>query len=387
MFDTHKSLKIVFITNNYTPYSGGVVSSINAQVLELIKMGHQVFIIAPDFLGAGHRDPNYVLRITCPIKFRYRTNHMAIPWRMGYQVEQLVKELKPDIIHTHHPWLLGSAGLKVARKLQIPLVFTYHTLYDHYAHYLPVPQAISRPIINYLVKKYCAVVNGIIAPSSAVQEKIASYGISTPCMVLPSPLAIEFINQSNIQKTKSPGQPFRLLVVSRLVKEKNIPFILAVFAELIKNYPHEFHLTIVGYGAYASYLKQYAYEVLNLSPEAVFFEDKKGKQELIPFYQAADLFLFSSLSDTQGLVLAESMSCGTPVIALDGPGQRDIVKNGFNGFLVNDRQEMAEIIRHIEKDRQLYDRLVKGAYETAQNYAPSLLAQKLIAWYKSFLRK
>lgn len=379
-------MRIVFITNNYTPYSGGVVSSINALVPELQRLGHQVFIITLDFLGQHHKDPDNVFRVPCPIKFKYRTNYMAVPWRMNHQIEKLIKELKPDIIHSHHPWLLGSAARNISKKFKIPIVFTYHTLYDHYAYYLPVPQVISRPIINYRVKKYCAAVDGIIAPSRAVQERIKSYGISTPCMVIPSPLSPEFINQPRVIKAKKTESPCKLLVVSRLVKEKNLPIIFDAFAQLIQNHPRNFTLTVVGYGAYAPYLKNYAYNFLKLPQELVIFLDKKSKHDLIPLYHAADLFLFSSLSDTQGLVLAEAMSCGTPVVALDGPGQRDIVKSGINGFLVSDAHEMVEVIRHIKNDSQFYERLRMGAYETAQGYAPRLLSEKLVDWYKNCSR-
>jgi 1,2-diacylglycerol 3-alpha-glucosyltransferase len=173
--------------------------------------------------------------------------------------------------------------------------------------------------------------------------------------------------------------------VSRLVKEKNIPFLLEVFEAIHKEHPQEFELTIVGYGAYARYLKRYAFEILKLPKDLVKFVEKKGKQELISVYHAGDLFLFASLSDTQGLVLAEAMSCGTPAIALDGPGQRDIIKQGVNGFLVGNAQEMAEVIKKVSKDPVLHGHLQQGAYETGQEYAPSLLAQRVVGWYKKIL--
>src|SRR5688572_25186753 len=118
---------IFFITNNYTPYSGGVVHAINATVKGLQDQGHIVFIITLTFLPNHSNDPECFIRLSCPIRFSYKNNHMALPWRPNYQLEQLIKKYKPDIFHIHHPFLLGKSALYVARKNKIPCIFTYHT--------------------------------------------------------------------------------------------------------------------------------------------------------------------------------------------------------------------------------------------------------------------
>ena len=108
-----KSLKVVFVTNNYTPYTGGVVSSINAFTDELIARGHVVQIVALDFLGSKHDDPSHVVRIPSMIRFsRGGGNLLAIPWRPDAQVLRVLKEFDPDIVHAHHPFLLGQSALR-----------------------------------------------------------------------------------------------------------------------------------------------------------------------------------------------------------------------------------------------------------------------------------
>src|SRR5436189_6357245 len=100
-------MRIIFVTNNYTPYSGGLVSSIDATVQELRAQGHNVLIITLNFLGDLHKAENDLIRITCPIRFMYKKNHMAIPWRPTHELLSIAKQFSPDIIHVHHPFLLG----------------------------------------------------------------------------------------------------------------------------------------------------------------------------------------------------------------------------------------------------------------------------------------
>src|SRR5579872_5344972 len=132
-------MRILFVTNNYTPYSGGIVSSIDATVHALYAKGHDVLLVTLDFFGVAVSEHKYIVRIPTIFRFMYKSNHMAIPWRATYELLSLAQTYSPDIIHVHHPFLLGKSGLDVAHILGIPCVFTYHTLYEQYAHYVPVP--------------------------------------------------------------------------------------------------------------------------------------------------------------------------------------------------------------------------------------------------------
>src|SRR5262249_18260371 len=143
-------------------YSGGIVSSLHVLIPELQKQGHTVSLITLDFLGYEHSDPEYVMRISCPLKFMYKKNHMAIPWRATHALQKYFNEWQPDIIHAQHPFLLGRAALRVARKQNIPICFTYHSIYEAYAHYVPFPGTLTRPAIQKMVLDFCKKVNGII---------------------------------------------------------------------------------------------------------------------------------------------------------------------------------------------------------------------------------
>jgi len=371
-------MRIFFVTNNYIPYSGGVVQSITATAQELRTQGHEVFIITLDFLGSQHNDLDYIIRIACPIKFRYKKNYMAIPWRPTHAIKKLIEQYKPDVIHVHHPFLLGTRAVHAARTYNIPCVFTHHTLYEEYAHYIPVPSIFIRPLIRTAVRIFCNKVQAIIAPSSYVKNYLQSQNIKTPIFVIPSPLRECFTNINN-KKEKKDAHFFELLLVTRFVPEKNVPFVFGVMNLL----PDNFRITLAGYGNDEEKLQTLAFDTLQFSPERVCFVHKPNQEQLLELYRTADLFIFPSTTDTQGIVLAESMSQGLPVIALDGPGQRDIIENGENGFITTNAQKTAEIIIKISADKKLHNHLVNGTRKTAQHYSTKVIIQKLLQLYNS----
>lgn len=401
-------MRIFFVTNNYTPYSGGLISSLNALRDALTAEHHQVFIITLDFLGENNKPQNDkplaqsaiaspcppkplakdgatadVIRIPCPIRFMYKKNHMAIPWRSTHAIKKLIQQYKPDIIHIHHPFLLGASALHAARSYNIPCIFTYHTMYEDYAHYVPILKNFAKPLIKMIVHHFCNAVDSIIVPSNAVKHYLCAQNVKTPITVIPSPLRSFFLANNTPQAFTTIKKPFRLLLVSRFAPEKNIPFIFEVFKQLPENY----RLTLVGYGTDYDAMQHLAFETLQLPPERIHFVHKPPQDELLNVYRNADLFIFPSQTDTQGLVLAESMSQGVPVIALDGPGQRDIIVNGYNGFIIENAQEAAKAIQEIANNLELFNLLKAGAYETAQKYRPNTIIQKLIAVYSQFLHQ
>lgn len=377
-----KKLKILFITNNYTPYSGGLVSSIQASTTELELQGHSPFIATLDFLGGKHADPANVYRVPCPIKFTYKTNHMAIPWRPTDYLANLMREIKPDIVHLHHPFLLGVAGLKSARSLDIPVVFTYHTMYEKYAHYVPILGQFAAPMIECKVLSFCKKVDGLVVPSEGIRTFLQDKKINVPMAVIPSGLRAQFLASNRDAIRYQSHQPFRLLYVGRLTQEKNIPFLLDMFAQLPQG---AYSLTLVGYGAQADEYKHYAFKKLRFDPNSVQFIEKPD--DLATLYAHSDLFLFPSTTDTQGIVLAESLSQGLPIVALEGCGQRDAIIEGQNGFLVPNQAAMIAAIERIAHNSSLHQALCAGAAASAARYAPHVVTDQLLTFYRTTLEK
>ena len=196
----NKKLRIVLVTNNYTPYSGGVVSSIDALTTQLMACGHEVFIITLDFLGNHHDDPPHVIRVPSLFRFRYRGNHMAVPWMPTRHLLRILKTLRPTVVHMQHPFFLCVYALKVARMLSIPCVFTYHTIYEQYAHYIPFYQPIVRAIVRKNVLSFCRRVDHIIAPSRAIRDYLLQKKITTPITIIPSGLLYLFLPNTPMHK-------------------------------------------------------------------------------------------------------------------------------------------------------------------------------------------
>jgi len=350
-------MRIVMVSNNYTPYSGGVVSALDAIIPALHAAGHDVTLITLSFLDNHADDPSWVVRVPHVGQWLYKKNHIAIPWRSDYHVLRTIKKIAPDIIHSHHPFLLGNCARKAAHELKIPLAFTYHTVYEQHAQYLPVPVWLGAPCIKKVVQDYCAQADGIITPSKAVHAHVQRQlpAETCLCVVIPSGLLPVFIPSGAFAPKKRHAQePFKLLTVGRFVPEKNMRGLLDLFAQLDQQ---RFRFTLIGYGSEFDAVASYAYDTLGLSSDAVRFMHKPEKTLIAAQYREADLFLFGSTKDTQGLVLAESMAAGTPVIACDGPGQRDSVRQGINGFLVNSIEEMREKIMLLAGNPELHGAL------------------------------
>jgi 1,2-diacylglycerol 3-alpha-glucosyltransferase len=377
-----KPLTIFLVTNNYKPYEGGVARSIDTLCNALQARGNKVYIITLDFLGNQiSDDDDHVIRIPCFARWCYKKNHLALPIFHGNYLKRLAHSLKPDVIHVHHPFLLGVSGLQVGKSLSIPVIFTYHTQYEHYLHYIPLlPEGLTTPVVNRLVKQFCCDVDSIIVPTATIQEQLQKRSITTPMQVIPSAIESLFFNAAF--KKKEDGDKVHLLSVSRFAKEKNIEFLLRVVKQLGSEC---YKLTLVGYGEYENYLHWYAYEKLGLAHDTVEFIIKPSRHELSGFYSASDLFIFASLTETQGLVLTEAMASGLPVIALDAPGSRDIICNEINGFLVQSEQEMVSCIIPLEKDKALYEKLRINAFKSSKYYRPEVIAGAIEQVYRELL--
>lgn len=382
-------MKIALVTNNYKPYCGGVVSAIDVLAQSLIDQGHQVVIITLDFegLGDGFEGQVKVVRICSPIRFIYKTNYIAIPWLPNQALMQVISQIKPDIIHAHHPFLLGVAAANAGNKLNIPVVFTYHSQYEKFAHLVPLPQFISTCFVKHRILAYCKKIAGIVAPSASIAQDLINTGCKTKLRVIPSSIMPLYLDTKF--KLKLKHDVFELLIVSRFAKEKNISFILDMFKQLVtaSDLKINFRLTLVGYGPELANLKKQAYQSLGLSLDQVRFVERPSKAELKQYYELADLFVFASQAETQGLVLAEAMACGTPVVALHGAGQNDLVVNGQTGFLVATSLQMQFAIRQIASDHKLHQAMQHAAYKSGQQYHPRYLTASLVDFYTEIINR
>lgn len=375
-----RSLTIIMVTNNYTPYSGGVVSSIISTAHELRTLGHRVILVSLDFLGKGEQEDG-VYRIPSCARFVYRGNIIAVPFAARRHLSRLFEKYKPDIVHVHHPFILGSYAAKIAQKRHIPVIFTHHTLYEHYVHYVPFLKALLKPLAVWWVKRFCLGVHKVIVPSKSVEAYVQRRYSLQGATILPSGILRDFVC-SEPPKLKIIKGPVQLLSVSRFMPEKNIPFLLHVVADLAD----KVCLTLVGYGEEQERLEAYAFGELGLKQRNVRFVIKPEKRVIKEWYEKSHLFIFASQTETQGLVLAEAMASGTPVIALRGPGVVDIIETGVNGYVVDSLDEMVQVILKVASDPPLYAHLQRNAYCTARQYYPKDIVLQLCDLYRDQIR-
>lgn len=367
-------MKVLFVSNNYIPYQSGVTRSIQATVHGLLQHEVEIKLLAPDYKWAVS-DPYYVTRVPALFAFSYKGNRIPFMYCRTQFVRKVIEEFKPDVIHVHHPFILGMDALKSAQKYSIPLIFTFHTQYDQYVHYMPGVNYVCHWLLWRHISWFCRHVDMLIFPSQSLKRIVETRMMVKNAIILPSPIAPEFFSIKKHARTTA--KPYHLLYVGRFVPEKNIPFLLNV----VKKLGHDYRLTLAGYGYGLQSLKRYAYETLYLTRDQIQFIEKPTRQQILDQYYAAELFVFASQTETQGLVLAEAMACGVPVIALYGCGVIDIVNPGINGYIVHTQDEMVKRIKEIMENQVLKECMRKNAQETSLQYEPSIIVRKLLNCY------
>lgn len=377
-------MNIGFFTDSYRPYTSGVVRSIETFTKELKKLGHQVYIFAPHYKDC-EKEPGVFRYLSVPSP----TNQefaLAIP--ISLRARPLVRKLKLDIIHVHSPFLMGRLGAHIARSERIPLVYTYHTLYDKYVHYVPFAQELSSKLVQKIATDFSNRCDLVIVPTSVIGDLIRQNGVRAPIVNIPTGIEIDDYQYGDPtwlrQTYRIPEHHRILLFVGRIGQEKNIEFLIRAF-NLVQQKLPDTTLVLVGGGPQEHELKEL---VVSLGlQDKVIFTGTLDKKLVINCYLGADLFVFASVTETQGLVIGEAKAAGLPVVAVDAYGVKEMVTHGRSGFLcrLNEQEFISRIITLLE-DRDLYDRMSAAALEEAQLITAEACAKRLVQAYQSVLR-
>lgn len=380
-------MKICMATNTYLPHVGGVARSVNQFTEDLRSLGHEVLVLAPHFEGDSTEERAGVLRLPAIQNFNGSDFSVHIP--LPFLIENEIDYFSPDIVHSHHPFLLGNTALRIARKKNLPLVFTHHTLYEQYTHYVPLDSDTLRKFVISLATLYANFCNRVVAPSQSIARLIESRGVQRPVEEIPTGVDLDFFaGGSKTRFRKEHRLPEKGLIIGhlgRLAPEKNLNFLCrAVITYLLRN-SNAFFL-VVGEGPGQE-------SISRLSEESGVFDrvllvGKKTGQELCDAYQAMDLFVFASKSETQGMVLTEAMAAGKPVIALDASGTREVVNDNQNGRLLSgdaSPEAFAEAIAEFAEDARKAKSWQDNAQQTTILFSRRSSARKLEALYKEVL--
>jgi 1,2-diacylglycerol 3-alpha-glucosyltransferase len=378
-------LRVAIFSDSALPILNGVSVSLDSLVNELRNRGHSVHVFTA-------RHPKY--RDSDPNTYRFRA--IETPWTKGYPLafppfyRMLLKFRRHefDVIHTHTPFTLGFVGMRWAESHELPIVSTYHTLYDRYAHYIPF---FPRRYIRFKIAKhtnfYYNRVDHVITPSEAALKWLRRHSVTTPATVIPTPpLPRTYFDRSEVRQSLGiPPEQKIMLYAGRLAKEKNMGMLFEMAALAFEQDP-SLRLWLVGDGPYRQECAQMARE-LGIG-DRVRFVGFVPRAEVDRYYAAADLFVFASLTETQGLVVREAMNYGLPAVAVQGGGASESIDDGMNGFVVkNDPHQFAQCVLRVLEDDELYIRLADGATRTARMHGPGEMAERVVEVYRDAIRR
>jgi glycosyltransferase involved in cell wall biosynthesis len=381
-------MNIVMVTNTYTPHIGGVARSVEAFSSEFRRNGHRVLIVAPEFSNLP-TDEVDVVRIPAIQNFNGSDFSVALP-TAGLLTESLDK-FQPEIVHAHHPYLLGMTALRIARYRELPLVFTHHTLYEQYTHYVPVDSPIFRQFVIELATHYANLTDQVFAPSESIASLIQDRGVKASIAVVPTGVNLERFRCGEGQHFRASmgisKEAFVVGHVGRLAPEKNLGFLAESVAKFLHTCPLG-HFLIVGQGPSKIEIRD-IFERQGLM-ERLHVAGALDQNELADAYHAMDVFAFASKSETQGMVLTEAMAASVPIVALDASGVREVVKDGFNGRLLH--EETPEVFSTTLQwlanlPAEKLESLKRSARETAETFSMQKTAAKAIAHYEALHEK
>lgn len=381
-------MRIGIFTDSYKPYTSGVVTSITTFKEELTRLGHEVFIFAPSYPNDDDREEGVYRFYSLPSP----TNPdytLAIPVLPG--LNMLIKRLNLDVIHVHSPFTMGRVGLRYSRKYGIPITFTYHTLYDQYVHYVPVAQDLAKELVVKYSNDFCNHCHHIIVPTAEVEQILKNHSIRTPITVLPTGVPLHKLQTGDSKWLKShypiPAENKVLLFVGRLTREKNLEFLLQAFQQVKKQYPQT-TLVLTAQGPMESELKRLTVRLGMELDRDVLFTGAVPFETLAHVYHSADLFVFSSVTETQGLVIIEAMAAGLPVVAVRAFGVQNMVDHMVNGLLTDcDLDEFSTAICTLLANDDLYERLRAQAFNKAYSLSSENMARRLEAVYQSLTER
>lgn len=365
-------MKIGIFTECYKPVLNGVVNSIVGFKTGLEKLGHEVYIFCPTYKNFKD-DPKDKNIIHCP--------SVPLPGNSGYHyiynfnkdILKIAKQM--DIIHVQHPFIMGQHAVKASKKLNKILVFTNHTQYDHYTHYIPFfKKAVIKEIIKY-IRKFSKNINMIVAPAKGIENKLRSLNVKTPITIVPNGIDVKRFkikypekDKQNIRKKYNIEKNDYVFVYSgRIADEKNLSFLLKAFKKINKNISNSKLLLIGGGVGINKYQK--LIDKLHLNNKAII-TDFIDYEKVPSYLSLGKIYITASKSEVHPLTILEGLAAGLPMVILNAPGTGDIVTDGLDGLVAkNNIDDFVNKVIKLAKDKSLYKKLSSNALKTADKYS------------------
>lgn len=331
-------MNVLMMTNTYLPHTGGVARSVAWFSEGFRAMGHRVLVVAPTFAHTpeGERD---VVRV--PAIQRFNGSDFSVRLPVPGLLTARLDKFQPDVVHAHHPFLLGDSALRVAAARGLPIVFTHHTMYERYTHYVPGDSPALQRFAVRLATEFANLCDHVIAPSESIAKVLKDRGVEVPITAIPTGIHPDMFAHGQGQRARRrygiPDEAFVVGHVGRLAPEKNLRFLAHALVGFLQRHEPA-HFLLVGSGPSGRTVEE-AFREQGLSHRLHHPTGCLDGQDLADAYHAMDVFAFASKSETQGMVLAEAMTAGVPVVALDAAGAREIVRDQHNGRLLRREDE------------------------------------------------
>ncbi len=380
-------MNILMVTNVYTPQIGGVTRSVQQYSDEFRRQGHQVLIIAPEYEETPQGEPDVIRVAAIPNFYQHQ---YSLPLPVFSRLLPDVKGFQPDIVHVHHPFLLGSTGQLISADRNVPLVYTHHTRYSVYMETKtdwprPVEEAIVELIIGF-----CQLCDGIVTPSAGIGELLRQRGVTSRMTAIPTGVDTSRFRAADRdalrQRLSLRDESFIVGHVGRLSPEKNTSFLVQAVAAFLKDHLNAVFV-VVGDGPDRESMEQ-TLQQEGVDQRCHFLGFLEGN-ELIDAYAGFDVFAFASHSETQGMVLAEAMAAGTPVVAVEATGVSDLVVNGVNGHLIA-QDEVTSFVDGLKAlgqcDANRLNAYRQAALDSARELSQADCASRMLDFYGELCR-
>ena len=382
-------MRVLMISDVYFPRVNGVSTSIQTFRHDLAERGCESWLVAPEYPERWQDDARVLRQPSRYLAFDPEDRMM----KTGATLAACLKLAgKVDVLHVQTPFVAHWIGIKAARELHVPVVETYHTFFEEYLHhYLPLlPASIARALARTFSRRQCNAVDAVVAPSRQLADVLEGYGVTRRIETIPTGLNLD-------EFTRGDGAAFRashgialdrpvMLLVGRVAHEKNIGFLLRVLGEVVRSVPTVLFV-IAGEGPALPALRRVAADA-GLESHVLFvgYLDRRGP--LLDCYRAADVFVFASRTETQGLVLLESLALSVPVVSTAVLGTKEVLANAAGALVVQeDVAEFAAAVTRVLTEPGLRARLKSAGREFVERqWSSREMARKLLALYEEVVR-
>jgi len=379
-------VRVLFISDVYFPRVNGVSTSIRTFRQDLANCAVETLLVAPRYAPAdsGEAAEEGVLRVPAA-RVPRDPEDRRMSWRALTRALDALADGAFDLVHIQTPFIAHYAGVRCARRAGVPCVATYHTFFEEYLHhYLPVmPRPVSRLLARSFTRSQCAAVQALIAPSEPLRAVLEDYGVRTPIHVLPTGLAPDRFRSGDGRAFRAAagidaGRPL-VTYIGRVAHEKNIGFLLQMFGAVLKSVPDAL-LVIAGEGPAREALRsEVATRGLTAQVHFAGYLERDGA--LLDCYAAADVFVFASRTETQGLVLLEAMAQGVPVVSTAELGTRSILPGSGALIVPEEREAFAAAVVRVLGDAQLRADMALRGRAHARAWSSAAMARRLAEIY------